>query len=254
MQLKKIYDLIDKCAPFSLSEEYCSRYGAYDNSGILVDCGEDVTGILFSLDCSLASVREAERVGADLLVTHHPAIYAPVRSLQGEDAVLAAARRGISVISAHLNLDCAGEGIDEMLMEGLGGSEPVLMHPLSAGGYGRAFRLCIGVGELAARIRSTFSTDKVLVYGRERPLSRVASFCGAGLDEAALAFAAEQGADALVTSDGKHHLIAAAVERGMNLFLLPHYAAENYGFYHFYQKIKGELGVPCEFYTDGRLL
>ena len=117
MQLKKIYDLIDKCAPFSLSEEYCSRYGAYDNSGILVDCGEDVTGILFSLDCSLASVREAERVGADLLVTHHPAIYAPVRSLQGEDAVLAAARRGISVISAHLNLDCAGEGNDEMLME-----------------------------------------------------------------------------------------------------------------------------------------
>ena len=39
MKLTKIYEAVDEIAPFSLSREYCEKYGAYDNSGILIDCG-----------------------------------------------------------------------------------------------------------------------------------------------------------------------------------------------------------------------
>ena len=44
MQLKNVYEAIDALAPFALSGEYCDTYGAHDNSGIILDCGEEVTG------------------------------------------------------------------------------------------------------------------------------------------------------------------------------------------------------------------
>ena len=58
----------------------------------------------------------------------------------------------------------------------------------------------------------------------------------------------------LVSSDGKHHLIAAAVEKGLKVVLLTHYAAEHYGFTGFAKNIEKLLEVPCDVFTDGRLL
>ena len=49
MRSKEMYELVDSIAPFSLSRAYCEAFGAYDNSGLLVDCGRDVKKALFSL-------------------------------------------------------------------------------------------------------------------------------------------------------------------------------------------------------------
>lgn len=45
-------------APVALSDELCAKYGAYDNSGIILDCGSDVTGALFCLDLTAGAVRK----------------------------------------------------------------------------------------------------------------------------------------------------------------------------------------------------
>ena len=107
---------------------------------------------------------------------------------------------------------------------------------------------------LLAAIKDRISAQRTVVYATNRPISRIASFCGAGLDEETLAFAKQQGADVIVSSDAKHHLIAQAVEQGLDVILLTHYAAENYGFQLFYQKMKEKLNVPCEYFTDERFL
>lgn len=257
MRLKKIYDCADELAPFALSKEYCDRFGAYDNSGILLDCGGEIEKILFSLDLSERAVARAKETGAQLVVTHHPAIYSPLRSLSAEgsgSAVLACARAGISVLSAHLNLDTARGGIDESLMEALGGREPAVMHPLSAGGYGRAYAVeKRSLEAYVSLIRERLRAERVTVYGN-RPVTKVASFCGAGTDDGTVAFALAQEADTFVSSDGKHHLIAELVGRGVNVILLTHYASENYGFNRFYQKLKEKTGLCCEFFTDERFL
>ena len=78
MQLKNVYEAIDALAPFRLSAEYCETYNFHDNSGILVDCGEEVRGILCSLDLSRRAVEEAKKTGANVIFTHHPAIFYPV--------------------------------------------------------------------------------------------------------------------------------------------------------------------------------
>ncbi len=258
MKPKSFCELCERFAPLSISDELCQKYGWYDNSGLLVDCAEEITGALFSLDCSVQAVEEAKKAGANLLVTHHPAIYQPIKGLRSgeanERAVLAAARAGISILSFHLNLDCAEGGIDESLMKGLGGANPQVMQTVLGGGYGRAYAVAtdtVGVCELLKR---EFLAERVTVYGGNRKIKRIASFCGAGLDEGAIAFAREQGADVILSSDAKHHLILQTLECGMGLILPTHYAVERYGFEKFYLKIKGEVDFSCEFFTDERLL
>ena len=104
------------------------------------------------------------------------------------------------------------------------------------------------------KAKKTFRTERVLVYG-DKDVEKVASFCCAGMDEGSIDFALENGADTIVSSDPKHHLIAAAVEKGVNVVVLTHYAAENYGFYEFYQKIKEKCPlVRAEFFADERLM
>lgn len=125
MKSTEFYALAEQFAPKSLSDEFCRRYGAYDNSGLLLDSGEDAEKILFSLDLSLAAIERAKREGAGIICTHHPAVYAKLgRLLSSEPAssggkVAACLKAGISVVSMHLNLDAAPCGIDESLMEGI---------------------------------------------------------------------------------------------------------------------------------------
>ncbi len=257
MNLKKIYETVDALAPFLLSKEYMER-GMHDNSGILLDCGRDIKGIVFSLDLSLAAVAEAKRTGANLIITHHPAIWEGAMRLTPDDtpALAECIAGGISVLSAHLNLDAAKGGIDESLMIGLGGKGALaVMEELSCGGYGRVYDVRPQpLDGFAARARETFGTDKLAVYG-EREVRRVASFCGGGFTYSAIAFALRHGADTLVTSDGKHHLISEAVEKGLNVLLFTHYASENYGFHRFAEAVKTKIEeLPCTVFTDRRFL
>lgn len=269
MKLCEIYKIADEIAPKSLSDEYCARYGAYDNSGVLVDAGEDIVGAVFSLDLSDGAIEKAVENGANLIVTHHPAIYAKLSNLCIDDPRLTGAKlvkclkKGISVLSMHLNLDGAKDGIDESLMQGIvraaAGTvenEPSIMHPLTGGGYGRAYAIPqTEFATLCQNVQKEFSTQRAVCYGdMAKPIGKVASFCGAGVDEYAILWAAKEGADVIVSSDFKHHLITMAVESGLSVIALTHYASENYGFEKFYKKIRQQVDVPCVYHTDENLL
>ncbi len=270
MKLCEIYKIADALAPKALSDEYCQKFGAYDNSGVLVDAGEEITGVLCSLDLSFAAIDAAIRNKANVIITHHPAIYGKIGEIQAGafeplgEKLVKALKNGISVISMHLNLDCAKGGIDECLAQGICRSAGAgthsfenfsVMHPLSEGGYGRAYDLpATTLSTLVGNMKKVFSTQRIESYERKKEIKRVASFCGAGADEAAVKFAAEQGADAIVSSDFKHHVITLAIERGLSVVALTHYASENYGFEQYYQKIRAGIPLPCVYHTDRELL
>lgn len=260
MQVKELYNAIDGVAPFAISRAFCENFGMYDNSGVQLDCGGEITGVLFSLDLSFRAIEEAKKKGYNCIVTHHPAIFAKLGSLTPTGAgaaILGCAREGISVISAHLNLDGAAGGIDEQLMRALGGNQPIaVMEAAAGGGYGRVYDVGQNAPfqEFLADIKRELRAERVITYG-DGAVARIASFCGAGFDEKALAFALAHGADTIISSDGKHHLILAAVEKGMKVVLLTHYACEQYGFARFAKQI-GKLikGTPCTVFTDKRFL
>ncbi len=269
MKLNEIYKIADSIAPKALSDEYCERYAAYDNSGILVNVGEDIKKILFSLDLSFQAIDKAIEENVDLIITHHPAMYGSFDHARidaekfPERKLVQCLKNGISVISMHLNLDCAEGGIDETLMQGIQNasesgfvSESKIMHTLSSGGYGRVYPVCkTTLMALAEGIKETFATEKVQFYGeKEKEVCRVASFCGAGADEEAVAFAIKNGADTLISSDFKHHVLTFAVESGLSVIVMTHYASECYGFKKYYEKIRQRVEIPCIFHTDENLL
>lgn len=256
MDTKGVLEILEKTAPLSLSYEMCKKYSMYDNSGILINCGGETKGALFCLDLNENAAAEAKRLGYNLIVTHHPVIYGGISRLDTVDDPMARAyaeciKNGISVISMHLNMDCAPEGIDYYLMRGIGGVSPVLCCTLAGGGYGRCYQIEeISFSDLVAHIGKEFKTERVITYGGERAVKNVASFCGAGCDDETLAFAAENGADVFVSSDMKHHQICYLVQRGINVVILTHYASEVYGFNKIYNKISAGLPFPSAFFAE----
>lgn len=267
MTTKEFYKITDEIAPKSLSDEYCQKYGAYDNSGILVDTGMDIRKALFSLDLSKAAIDKAVEHDADVIVTHHPAIYGGVQSICEDDPLgfklCSCIRQGISVISMHLNLDTVTGGIDESLQNAVllstgtqKGGETQIMHPVAKGGYGRAYDVKeTDLATLCERLGKTLGSKKTLYYGDgNKKIKRAASFCGAGVDNETLAFAKTQGADVIISADYKHHFITQALEWGMAVIVLTHYAAEEYGFKQYYENVRRQTDVACVYHVDEQLL
>lgn len=260
MKLNEVMTVLEKVAPVSLSDEFCKKFGLYDNSGVIINCCNDIGGALFSLDLSINAVKKAIEYGYNLIVTHHPAIYGGISELDlaGEPQSIAIAeclKHGISVISMHLNFDAAPHGIDYYLMRGLGGNEAEILAPVTGGGYGRFYSVkSENISVFTENVKKTFNSDRVLSYGEDRRIKTVASFCGAGCDEKAIAFAVKNGADVFVSSDLKHHEIAALLGRGINVIQLTHYCAESYGFQKIYSEISKDLSVPTAYFCDAELM
>ena len=63
MKLTDILKILEEVAPVALSDEFCKKYGMYDNSGIIVDCKKDINGAVFSLDLSKMPSDRQKRKG-----------------------------------------------------------------------------------------------------------------------------------------------------------------------------------------------
>ena len=256
MKLTEIFEKLETIAPVALSDEFCKKYRMYDNSGIIIDCKEEIKGALFSLDLSFKAINEAKKRGFNLIVTHHPAIFGGISRISADDTIGTCLMSGISVISMHLNFDAAPDGIDYNLMRGLGGEKAEILDDVQGGGYGRVYSVKeIKFSELENTVRSNFNTQRALFYGnKNKSVKKIASFCGAGCNNEAIAFAKYNGADVFVSSDMKHHEIAALLGMGINVIHLTHYSAENYGFNKIYSQISSNFSIPTAFFADEDLL
>ena len=259
MKFCEFYRELCDFAPIELSRKLYEKDDLYDNSGIIVEPSqEDIKGVVFSLDLTSGCVEKAEKEGCDLIVTHHPAIYSPIKRLSADSPVYKAINKGIGVVSFHLNVDCAKEGTDFWFAEGLGGKEQTIYEDLGGGrGYGRVFAVEKTTGrEILERYKKTFDTDYAWLYGKEdEEIDKIASFCGAGLDEGAIEFAVENRAKIVASADIKHHVLLQALNSGLSVLSCTHYATENYGMKKisgiFSRKLKDEKII---FFDDGRMV
>ena len=108
----------------------------WDNVGLQVgDPGAPLARVMVALDPSLGAVQAASDAGAQALVTHHPLLFRPIKRLTPDDAVgqvlWTAVRSGVSVISAHTNLDCAEDGLNSWLARQLDVQTTVPLQPVT---------------------------------------------------------------------------------------------------------------------------
>lgn len=206
--IREIIDTVESRAPLSLQE-------SYDNSGVQVSGGLDAecSGVLLTFDHTPEAVAEAVERGCNLVIAHHPIIFRPLKRLVGETAsqrtVMAALRAGVTLYSAHTNLDNAPGGVSIEMARRLGlENVEVLAADASGHGSGAVGYLAGGrlpAGEFVAMVKERLGAEvaRCSRFDDSKEIGRVALCGGAGgsfIDDAV-----RSGADVYVTGDVRYH-------------------------------------------------
>ncbi len=217
--VRDVYAYIDSLAPFATAMEF-------DNAGLLVGNGkENVTKGLLSLDITPQAVERAEEIGAQLIISHHPVIFSPLRRLSPESVPYRLVESGVAAICAHTNLDMAALGVNHCLAERLSLQN---IHGVSEYAPGASI---LWEGDLpfpmapkafALYVKERLGCEAVeLAAGRDH-IKRVALCSGAGAEY----MAEVEDAQAFLTGEAKHHEWLAAHEKGITLVVAGHYSTE----------------------------
>lgn len=221
---------IESLAPKSMKE-------SWDNVGLL--CGsakQEVTKIMVALDPFESVCKEAADWGADLLVTHHPVIFQPAKSITDDDgvgrAILQLIRSNISAINAHTNLDCAPGGVNDVLAAKVGLADVAVLNPNGVDAEGCQWGL-LRHGTVAEQslvcfmeqVKSALGCDGLRYVDGGKPVRRVA--VGGGSCAGALREVRDAGCDTFVTADIRYNQFWDAQELGVNLIDAGHFCTEN---------------------------
>ena len=245
VKVRDVAKWLQEFAPSSLAEEW-------DNVGLLIgDPDREVRRLMTSLTLSLDVAQEAIDEKADLVVTHHPIPFKPVRRITTESTsgavIWKLAGAGISVLSPHTAFDSTRDGINEQLAGKLGLVEIVPLLPskfdtqLGAGRVGLIPKP-ISVSDLARIAKASLGLGFVEVAGdTEKMVGRVAVACGSG--GSFLERAVDACCDALVTGEATFHTCLEAASRDTPLILVGHFASERFAVQWLADKIQGALQV-----------
>lgn len=124
---RDIFNLIEKLAPTSLAE-------GWDNPGLQVgDPFGEIEMVMLTLDININVVKEAKLKGAGLIISHHPLIFKPLKSLRLNQPngrlVEYIIKNNITVYTAHTNLDIVDGGVNTVLAEKLGLNGTTVLEP-----------------------------------------------------------------------------------------------------------------------------
>lgn len=228
----QIYKALDHWVPFALQMDF-------DNAGFLVGKGgAEIQRILVSLDITEDVVEEAAQWGAQLIVSHHPVIFYPIKAIRYEEPVgrllMALVERHIGAICCHTNLDAVQGGVNDVLASRAGLTDLELLRqdgidPNGAPyGIGRVGTLANGplpLPEYLKLLKKALRPNGLRYHDAGRPVSRVAVGGGACGDMMKDALAA--GCDTFVTSDVKYNGFLDAKDWSINLIDAGHFPTED---------------------------
>lgn len=210
-KVKDFYGYLNSIAPFETQEDW-------DNSGMLVgDMNAEVKKAAVVLDITHEEIKKAKAIGADLIISHHPVIFNPIKSVTKGSVPYELVASSINALCCHTPLDIADGGTNDSLAELLGinvtrADDPILrlgmVEPTTA-------------QELAGKIANTLNT-KVRYADAGKTIKKIAICTGAGcsLIEAAGEI------DAFITGDASHHNFLDCVQAGITLIAAGHYETE----------------------------
>lgn len=221
MKVIDIYQAINEIAPFDSAMDF-------DNVGILVgDPEAEVHRALVALDITPTVVNEAAGKNCNLIISHHPVIFSPLKTVSAGSMPYLLAQKGIHVICAHTNLDiCPSYGVNIALSKVLGLSAVSGELEYGAGYvlYSGSLPQVMQPEELTAYVKKRLFLKTVWACLGEKPVSRVFFCTGSGGEYMEEAF--KRGADAYVTGEMKYHEELVAASSGMTVITAGHYETE----------------------------
>ena len=140
-----IYNFIDKIAPFESQMDF-------DNSGLLIgNFNQKINKILLCLDITREVIDEAIKLNINLIISHHPVIFKPIRKISFDSVCYLIIKNNICAICAHTNLDLSEIGTNFCLFEKLSlkNKEPLSIYKKNNKNYILGY-----TGELESEINS----------------------------------------------------------------------------------------------------
>ena len=253
MILNDIITQLQMAAPEDFAQDW-------DNVGLLVgDRKQDIQKIFIALDANETAIAQAKAVGAQLLLTHHPLIFSPLKKVNCDNFISARVvellRSQMSYYAMHTNFDAAKMG--ELAAERMDlNVEAPLADIFTRDGkdYGigvvGSLKESETLGGLCAVVKEAFGLDTVKLFREETgPISRVAICPGSGKSTIGDAIAA--GAQVLITGDIDHHSGIDAAAQGLSIIDAGHYGIEHIFIGYMEQYLKEHL-VGVEIFAQER--
>jgi len=220
--LSRIVDIADRLFPFEEAE-------TWDNCGLQIgDPQRLIRSVAFSLDPTPETVRFAADRSCDLLITHHPLLLEPVRSILADRfigrTIMDAVRMRVDILSLHTNLDAAAGGLNDELASLLGLEDVIVPEPARCARLG-SLPVPAKVSDVGGKVARDLRIAEVRIVSREDTEVRrifIAAGSGMGYFEEAMSHAA----DLMLTGDVRYHAAREALEMGMPIIDAGHFGLE----------------------------
>lgn len=228
MLCKEIVQVIEAAYPREAALDF-------DNVGLLAGRAEkEVKRVYIALDATDAVIDRAAEAEADMLITHHPLIFSPLKKVTDEDfisrRVVKLIQNDISYYAMHTNYDVLGMAELSEKILGIRNTDVLDITMEKDGkpeGIGRIGELekPMTLEECCVYVKHKLNLGSLKVFGdMQAEVSRLAISPGSG--KTAIAAAIAKGADVLVTGDIGHHDGLDAVEQGLAVIDAGHYGTE----------------------------
>lgn len=255
MKCSELMEYLEQLAPLVGACEW-------DNPGLLAGRSDKtVKSVMIALDATDQVVQQAVELKADLLLTHHPLIFKPLKKVNDQDfisrRILTLIRNDISYYAMHTNFDAAPGGMADLAAEmlGLTGTIPLEIVAEQDGtvfGIGRTGELPkqVSLKELAQLVKKRFGLPYVTIFGpdQNKLIHRAAISPGAGSSMVQPALHA--GAQVLITGDIGHHTGIDCVAQNMAVIDAGHYGLEHIFIDFMAQYIKNEIDQDLIVYKE----
>ena len=229
--INQLTTFLESFAPLRLAEEW-------DNVGLLVGDRKAVADrIMTCLTITPNSAQEAIEQNANVIVTHHPLPFRPLKKITTDtipgELLYQLIRNGIAIYSPHTAFDSAASGINQQLAQSLSLTDVRPLVPSETGGEeigsGRFGILPDGcsVRQVAERLKSFLKIPTVRYVGDAQTSVRKAAIaCGSG--GSFLAAAKRVGCHLFVSGEATFHTCLEADALGVSLLLVGHFASERF--------------------------
>ncbi|MGL4999767.1 MAG: Nif3-like dinuclear metal center hexameric protein [Cetobacterium sp.] len=256
MKLSKLINFLENKFPLYLAEDW-------DNVGLLVGRRDSkIKEVLLSLDLTESVIDKAIELGANLIITHHPIIFKPLRNITSDTLIgrkiIKLIENGISVYSMHTNLDSSKSGLNDFLGEDiLGFKDGKILEHLEKNereyGIGRVYKLdeTITLEKLLEMLKEKLVLDSItFVKAKEiKDIKKVALVSGSGASY--WRKAKKAGATVLITGDVKYHEAMDAREENFTIIDIGHFESEHIFSNLIEELLKKEFEINITTFNDG---
>lgn len=217
-KIRDIVEFTEGFAPFDTA-------ASFDNVGLLVGSeSTEVKKALLALDITAEVVKEAKAKGAELIISHHPVIFNPLKSMDSKSVPYLLAQNSLSALCLHTNLDVSPFiGVNLCLANALG-LENITFYEGEFVVSGTLIEE-MTAENFAKKAKSALNAQFVTCTIKDKMVKKIFMCSGAGGSE--FMKAVELGADAFITGEAHHHNFLESIHEGVPLAVAGHFETED---------------------------